>query len=129
MLLAAIKKYQTVMRLTKTVDMDVGLLNSLLGMLKINLPDEIKNHAVKVMNSFAEEKGYKNFLEVVKDDEFLAIAANLGADAAKLGIDLNEAQEDLDNGQDLIAVESIIKCPHCLKVMAISDAPGLRERL
>jgi hypothetical protein len=131
----AIDSYKLILRFTSVKKVDLDLINEVLGLLGYTINDSIKEHLVDIVNGLSEEKGYSNLLEVAKDPEFLSTVAALQKDASSLGLNVTKIIEHKVPTQtagtlneDMIEVDSVIKCPHCALPFSILDAPGVRNR-
>lgn len=130
MVLEALQKYSMILRLTKSADLSVELLNTVLPLFKLDLSDPVKGYLVNTVNALSAEKGYKNLLEVAKDEEFTNILIDLKNLSDQQGSgEPSPGFTKSSNGSISIDVESIVKCPHCRKPFSLLDAPGLAEKV
>jgi hypothetical protein len=129
----AIESYKLILRFTSVKTVNLQLIDDILGLLGFEIDNTIKSNLVNVVDGLSKEKGYNNLLEVARDPEFLSTVAALQKDASDLGVDaLNLIKPKHKKNQilieqrepDLIASDSVIKCPHCTKPFSIADSIG-----
>lgn len=128
MILDLISKYNLLLRFTSTKKLDAEMIDSLLMMFNIDIPKNLHNRIIDVVDGLSEEKGYTTLLEIVKDEEFIQVVSSLQKDSEEH----YQNKGGLKDGRDAdleVPISSVIRCPHCDKLFSLADARGLVDRL
>lgn len=111
--LAPLLKFVSAPRITPST------VQFIVGKLGYNIPDDVALLAVDSLKSMMAEKKYTNLGQVVTDGEFLDLIGPLTD--SFVASNNKKADEEITN-DEVISIDSAIRCPHCELGFAIRDS-------